>query len=176
MFLQGYPQFHSVAGTAEATTLSDQSVDYVVAAQAFHWFDIPPTKREFARILNPDGWVVLLWNSRRLDATPFLQAYEALLQEYGTDYQQVTHKNSDIAALSAAFSDDTLLHHTLDNKQVFDFEGLKGRLLSSSYVPNEGHADFRPMLQQLLRIFKQYEHQGVVHIEYDTELYFGQLE
>ena len=86
-FLQAYPHFRSIAGTAEATTLPDQLVDYVVAAQAFHWFNIPATRQEFARVLKPDGWVVLLWNSRRLNSTPFLQAYEALLQQYGTDYQ-----------------------------------------------------------------------------------------
>lgn len=174
-FLQDYPHFRSIAGTAEATTLPDQLVDHVVAAQAFHWFDIPPTKQEFNRILKPDGWVVLLWNARRLDTTPFLQVYEALLQQYGTDYQQIGHKNSDIAALGASFSKSKLIHHTLSNEQVFDFEGLKGRLLSSSYVPNKGHANFQPMLQQLTRIFEQHEQEGAVHIKYDTELYFGQL-
>src|SRR4051812_35209407 len=38
-FLKSFPQFESVEGTAEATNLPDRSVDLVIAAQAFHWFD-----------------------------------------------------------------------------------------------------------------------------------------
>ena len=44
--LGGRPNFHSVRGTAEATTLPDGSVDCVVAAQAFHWFDPEKTRVE----------------------------------------------------------------------------------------------------------------------------------
>ena len=45
--LQAYPNFKSVHGTAEATTLDDSSVDFVTAGQAFHWFDIEGARREF---------------------------------------------------------------------------------------------------------------------------------
>src|SRR5918993_4084691 len=57
--LKDYQQFESVNGSAEATALPDDSVDIVVAAQAFHWFDRQKTKREFRRILKQNGWVVL---------------------------------------------------------------------------------------------------------------------
>ena len=90
--LASYPNFHSIAAQAEAITLPDASVDHVVAGQAFHWFDRTRTKQEFARILKPGGWAVLLWNTRRLDSTPFLEGYEALLQQYGTDYHATQHK------------------------------------------------------------------------------------
>ena len=71
--LAGYANFHSVAGSAESTTLPDASVDLIVAGQAFHWFDVPRARAEFRRILRPDGVVVLMWNTRRLDTTPFLR-------------------------------------------------------------------------------------------------------
>ena len=45
--LAAFPKFTSVAGTAEATTLADQSVDFVTAAQAAHWFDRERARREF---------------------------------------------------------------------------------------------------------------------------------
>src|SRR5206468_7601123 len=45
-----YPRFRSVEGTAEATTLPDASVDYVVAGQAFHWFDPQAARTESRRI------------------------------------------------------------------------------------------------------------------------------
>lgn len=171
--LQPYPTFHSVAGTAESTTLPSQSVDYVLAAQAFHWFDANQARQEFARILRPGGWQVLIWNSRRIDSTPFLRAYESLLQRYGTDYREVRHKSGDREMLRSFFTPGTFELHSLDNEQRFDFVGLKGRLLSSSYTPNEGHPNCQSMLNELARIFSRYEDRGCVCIEYDTQIYLG---
>ncbi len=92
--LAGFPKFTSVAGTAEATTLPDRSVDFVTAAQAAHWFDRAESRREFARILRPGGWLVFLWNERLTDTTPFLRDYEQLLLAYGTDYEEVRHERT----------------------------------------------------------------------------------
>ena len=173
--LRSYPKFHSVLGTAEQTTLPDQSVDVVLAAQAFHWFDRVKAKQEFARILKPGGWGVLIWNSRRTNSSPFLRDYEALLQHFGTDYCEIRHRNIEPQALQAFFSGGVYQYHCLDNEQRFDFAGLKGRLLSSSYTPNSTHPNFEPMLLELQRIFEQYQEHGVIRMEYDTELYFGHI-
>jgi len=173
--LQHYPKFHSVVGTAEATTLPAQSVDYVVAAQAFHWFDQPRAKQEFSRILRPDGWVVLIWNSRRVESTAFLRAYESLLQQYGTDYKQLRSIDTRIEALRGFFGDGMEMR-SLYNEQRFDFESLKGRLLSSSYAPNETHPDFSAMVETLKQIFEQHQAHGEVCVEYDTKVYFGHLD
>jgi ubiquinone/menaquinone biosynthesis C-methylase UbiE len=70
-FLAQYQRFTSVSGTAEATTLSGESVDIVTVAQAAHWFDPKKAKDEFVRILKPGGWVVLIWNDRRVDSSDF---------------------------------------------------------------------------------------------------------
>ena len=83
--LRTMPQFHSVVGTAEATTLPDDSVDAVLAAQAFHWFDAPAARREFARILKRGGWVVLLENDRLDQGSPFMADYRRLIEEFATD-------------------------------------------------------------------------------------------
>ena len=172
--LQQYAKFHSIVGTAEATTLTNRSVNYVVAAQAFHWFDQEKAKQEFVRILRPDGWVVLIWNSRRMDSTAFLREYEALLQQYGTDYREIRHNNIKLGELEAFFggSVEVRSHY---NEQLFDFEGLKGRLLSSSYVPNADHPNFLKMVQALEHIFNQRQQNGKVRFEYDTKIYFGHL-
>src|SRR3979411_948313 len=82
----------SVAGTAEETTLPSASVDFVTAAQAAHWFDLPRARAEFDRILRPEGWGVLIWNERHTASTTFLQDYEQLLLTYGTDYKEVRHE------------------------------------------------------------------------------------
>jgi len=67
--------YRSVDGRAEGTRLENASVDFVTAGQAFHWFDWPHAKTEFRRILRPEGWVVLLWNERLTDSSPFLRDY-----------------------------------------------------------------------------------------------------
>jgi SAM-dependent methyltransferase len=169
------PLFRSVPATAEATTLPDASVDYVVAGQAFHWFDAERARAEFQRILKPDGWVVLMWNSRRLDRTRFLRDYEALLQKFGTDYDRVRHENIDTAAIGAFFGAGGFRYRSLDHAQIFDREGLRGRLLSSSYVPGEGQPGRAEMLEELDRIFDRSQVDSRVAYEYDTEIYFGRL-
>lgn len=176
--LDGEPRFHSVDGTAEATTLPDASVDLVTAGQAFHWFDVERTRAEFARILcgapRAPGQVALFWNSRRTDASPFLRAYEDLLQRFGTDYREVDHLNVGPETL-APFFGGPYESRTFPNHQDFDLEGLRGRLLSSSYAPGPGHPDHEPMLSELRRIFDRHQEAGRVRFVYDTELYLGKL-
>jgi SAM-dependent methyltransferase len=170
--LDDHPRFHSVAGAAAATMLPDASVDYVVAAQAYHWFDPPAVRREWLRILRPGGWMVLLWNARRTDTTRFLRGYEALLHAHGTDYASVNHENVTPERIAQALGPD-FGRRDVPNEQVFDWEGLKGRLLSSSYAPNEGHPGHAPMLEALERLFRKHAHDGNVRFEYDTQVYWG---
>ena len=173
--LTPYPNFHSVAGSAEASTLPDTSVDLIVAGQAFHWFDTPKARTEFQRILRPFGHVVLMWNTRRLDSSPFLRRYEQLLQTFGTDYREVVHTNIDQAKLAAFFGPNGFRSFKLNNMQLFDREGLRGRTRSSSFTPLPGHPNFAPMMAELDRLFDAYNENGLVRFEYDTELYLGQF-
>ena len=164
--------FVSVNASAESTGLDDDSVDFVTAAQAFHWFDLPKAKREFARILKPGGWIVLIWNERRLASTPFLKDYEVLLLRYGTDYQKVRHENV-TDEIATFFLPESFQLKTLENAQHFDFESLKGRLLSSSYTPDATHPNFEPMLRELESVFAKNNKEGMVTIEYETRIYYG---
>jgi SAM-dependent methyltransferase len=173
--LASYPKFHSVNGTAESTTLPDRSVDAVVAAQAFHWFDPQKFGSECRRILQPNGWAILLWNARRLDATPFLRDYEALLKKYGTDYAQVRHENVDPSRLDLFYGPGKWRKRNGDNEQRLTLDGLRGRALSSSYVPADGDPAQAMMLTELDALFAKYEREGHVVIEYDTEIYFGHM-
>ena len=172
--LARFEAFQNIDGTAELTTLEDSSVDFVVAGQAFHWFNPVETKRECIRILKPSGWAVLIWNERQVDSTPFLRAYEELLLTYGTDYQEVRHENAR-AAVETFFSPRVPNVMNFPNRQEFDFEALKGRLLSSSYTPEAGDARFEPMLCRLTEIFTEYQHDNLVAFEYDTRAFYGQL-
>lgn len=169
-----YAQFKSIDATAEATTLEARSVDIVTAAQAFHWFDRARAKREFARILKPGGWVVLIWNERLRDATAFLREYENLLLRYGTDYEKVRHENV-TSEITEFFAPETVALQTLENVQQFDFASLKGRLLSSSYAPDQDHPNFAAMLRKLEEIFNTNQNDGIVNFEYETKVYYGHL-
>jgi SAM-dependent methyltransferase len=171
-FLAAYPNFTSVTGRAEATTLDYRSVDFVTAAQAGHWFDRQKSRREFARILKPGGWAVLVWNERKADSTPFLREYEELLLRYGTDYNEVRHEHTVVGEF---FDPLPFQERTFDLQQVFDYAGVEGRLMSSSYVPAPGHPNHAPMLRELREIFDRHQQDGKVSIEYTTRMFYGRL-
>jgi len=172
--LAGYPRFKSVTGTAEATTLAEQSVDLATAAQAAHWFDLPKARKEFARILKPNGFAVLLWNERCTDTTPFLREYEELLLQYGTDYEKVRHEHT-TDKIGDFFSPTPFEQKVFDMRQEFDYAQLEGRLLSSSYAPGEGHPQHESMLRELRRLFDANQVDRRVGMDYLTRIYYGRL-
>jgi ubiquinone/menaquinone biosynthesis C-methylase UbiE len=172
--LTEFADFKSVDGSAEATRLPDASVDFVTAAQAAHWFDRKRTRREFVRILKSGGWLVLLWNEREVDTTPFLRDYEQLLLTFGTDYEEVRHERT-TDSVNEFFDPLPYQERVFAMRQEFDCEGLEGRLLSSSYAPGPGHPKHEPMLKELGRIFRQHVKNGIVGFDYKTLVYFGKL-
>ena len=172
-FLQHYPTFTSVEGTAEATTLPEHCVDIITAAQAGHWFDPEKAVREFKRILKPDGWLVLLWNDRRMDSTEFQREYEQLLCAYGTDYEDVRRTGATLAV--ERFFSQSFRRREFEYKQMLDYAGLEGRLLSSSYIPQRDHSQYDSMLRELRRMFDRHQVNGSVSFDYDTRVYYGQL-
>jgi SAM-dependent methyltransferase len=168
-------RFHRVDGRAEATGLPDASVDHVAAGQAFHWFKVPEARAEFLRILRPGGGVALVWNLRRLDSTPFLRAYEAFLHEWSNDYQEVSQRYAEEGALRAFFGPGGWREHRFDNVQYFDLDGLRSRLLSSSYTPREGDPRRAQMLAALPALFAAHASGGRVGFEHDTRAFLGRL-
>lgn len=169
-----YSGFTSIAGSAETTNLPTASVDFVTAAQAGHWFDRQRARQEFVRILKPHGWLVLLWNERETDSTPFLVDYEQLLLRYGTDYADVRHERT-TDSVNEFFDPAPYEERTFAMRQDFDYVGLEGRLLSSSYAPGPGHPKHEPMLRELRQIFEKHAVGGQVAFDYKTRVYFGHL-
>jgi SAM-dependent methyltransferase len=76
------PGVTALAGSAEAIPLPDASVDAVLAAQAYHWFDPETAHAEIARVLRPGGVFAPLWNIRDPDV-PWLAALSQVLAEAG---------------------------------------------------------------------------------------------
>lgn len=173
-YLNEFENFVSVDAAAENTTLDENSVDFVVAAQAFHWFDNDDSRREFKRIMKDGGFVALMWNERQLDTNEFLREYEKLLVEFGTDYEKVRHDNINEENLAGFFQTEFCRFST-ENVQTLDFDGLKGRLLSSSYMPSEENPRYDELVLNLERLFEKYAEQGKIQILYHTNIFYSQI-
>lgn len=170
-----HPHLQLVDGTAEATTLADASIGLVAAAQAFHWFDTDAVRAEWARILQPGGLALVFWNSRLLDASPFLIGYEQLLLDYGTDYSAVAERYQSDDEMRAWFGGGLLGIASFPNTQYLDYDGLRGRLLSSSYAPQDGDPRHAPMLAALRELFDAHAADGRVAFQYQTRAFAGTL-
>ncbi len=171
-FLKKYEAFTSIAAPAESTTLASNSVDLIVAGQAFHWFDRARARREFERILKSGGWVALIWNER-LTNTPFLAAYEDMLHRYAPEYENVDHRHINDEVIAEFFGSAAFQKFVLPNHQDFDYTGLVGRLLSSSFVPLKGQPGHDELLARNEQIFREYASDGRVRFEYETKVYCG---
>jgi len=175
-YLARYSNFRMVEGSAECTNLEPGRFDFVIAGQAFHWFHPVETRVEFARILKPGGTGVLIWHHRNTAATPFLRAYEDFLQQFGVDYQQVAHHYvATYDSLQRFFAPNKMTLIQQRNQQHLDLDGLRGRLLSSSYIPNSGEG-YEAMIRALPRLFSDHAVDGRVVLEYDTNIYYGHLD
>ncbi len=172
-YLKKYSRFSSIAATAENTTLLNQSVDFAVVGQAFHWFEPEATRTEFKRILQADGWVVLVWNERRL-TTPFQQEYEALLMRYAPEYKTVISSHFDNTVLSNFFTSG-YREVSFDNIQQLNLESFYGRLLSASYCPEEGSENHVNLFSGIADLFEHYVDDDMLAFEYDTRVFAGRV-
>lgn len=173
-YLSEYKNFTSINGTAENTTLDKNSIDIITAGQAYHWFDINKFKKEIKRIAKVNVYTVLFWNIRNLKNAGFSNDYENLLNEFGTDYKQVGHHNISKGNYNEFFEGE-FHSDKFDNEQWVDFEGLKGRLLSSSYVPEKNHPNYIPMIEKLKEMFHKHQVSGQLEFNYVTEVYWGRI-
>lgn len=169
--LSGQSKFESQTGTANETGLQSQSFDMVVVGHAFHWFDPEKTKAEFSRILRPNRPVVLLWNKRHHEASNFMRAFRDFIKEF-------SHKDwpEDYVSDERVFDrfyDGSWDKAIFKNEQTFDFEGLKGFYLSTSYSFAEGHPRHAEALEALENLYRRFEYDGQVVMSYKTVMYYG---
>jgi SAM-dependent methyltransferase len=154
-----------VRGEAAATGLPDATVDLVTVAQAFHWFDLASTFRELRRILRPEGWCAAFWNVRA--ASPFMDAYDALLRSYSREYGILLSHEQTLSALAAHPEARDIRRGSFPNGQEFDWEGLHGRAWSSSYVLH-GVADKEGFDSALKALFEAHQVDGSVAYLYNA--------
>ena len=168
--LQSYEKFNSIDGASDNTKLESESIDIITAAQSFHWFDPEPTKKEFLRILKENGAVVLMWNIRKRVPDEFMNEYMELVYKYSENLN--FKSDSDKETIPNFCEPKTVHKKVFNNPQVFDYERLKGELLSYSYMPTEIHEKFSSMIKELKKLFGKYNNNGEVIIQYETILYY----
>ena len=168
------PNFRSVNGTAEATTLPDGSVALVTAAQAFHWFDVDRARAEFRRILRPAGTVALIWNERRRSAG-FTADYQALVGRYGADRSAVEPTTPGDGDLAAFFGSGGYRAATFDNPQQLDRDGVLARLASSSYMPLSPDPRHATVMAEAIELFDRHQRGGTVTVDHDTRVFYGPI-
>ncbi len=175
-YLSMYPNFEMLDGTAEQIPLPGTCVDFITAAQAFHWFNQREARHEFMRILKPNGWAALIWNDREYSGSTFADSYEALLWNFGIDYADVNHRGkSTMANFEQFFGNSAFEKASFPNVQQLDRDGLIARVLSASYMPQVGHERYAAMIEEVNRTFDENQKDGVVAAKYETNVYYGQM-
>lgn len=130
-------------GTAESTGLPDGSVDVVLCAQSYHWFEPGGACREFARILRPGGRLALMWNDGD-ETDPVAKGYYDLVREASTGAGPSSHQTvAKDPPIAAPFDASRVRRLRFRHTQRLDEAGLIGRAMSASYVPKEGPASER---------------------------------
>jgi ubiquinone/menaquinone biosynthesis C-methylase UbiE len=169
-FLNNYTNFTSIDASSENTKLESESVNIIVCGQSFHWFEPEPTKKEFFRILKPDGSVVVINNRRKL-GSEFMNEYVELIRKYtDSDVSKTFNPN-----FSDFFESKTIYKEVFDNPKIFNLEILKGDLLSYSYIPSEEKTIFSNMISEFELLFTKHNKNGSVIFDYETVLYLYKM-
>ena len=169
-----YPNFKSVSGSAENTMLPDNFVDFITTAQAFHWFDTKSFKEESFRIIKPNGKAFLIWNTRDTEAL-INQKLHSVYSKYCPNFKGFSGGTKPHDDRIKYFFDNNYEYITFDNPLYFDREKFINRSLSGSYSLKKGGSNFDLYIEEIEKIFDEFETDGIVKIENETAAYVGTI-
>lgn len=172
--LSKFYNFISVKGTAEKTNLADGSVDIITVAQAYHWFESEKTKAEFKRIIRKNGYAVLIWNILRKNYNGFHKAYVKFLEKLSPENYLRHIEGSSEENIKSFFDGFKFSSKSIDNQQILDWKGLRGNLFSISFFPKEEGRQ-KKAIDDLKKIFDDYNINEKVILEYSTKIYYGKI-
>ena len=175
--LETNKNFRAIEGTAEHTNLENNSIDLVVVAQAFHWFDKEKFKEECKRILKPNGSVWILWN--QLDENEeIVKEQERIDDQYTNRFQEVngilsaTKKEEKIQGF---FKDNRYETKVVDNPLENNKERFIGSNLSKSYSLKKEDRNYNNYIKAFGEVFDKYSENGMVIIPNKTYGYLGKV-
>lgn len=174
--LEKYSDFVSVAASGESTGLEENSVDFVTAAQAFHWFDREKFRLECRRILRPGGKVLLVWNTKN-PSSDVVGEIGALNRRFCPSFSGFSG-GIDFSDSSKEFSDffsGEYISKFFKNDFALDKEGFVGRCLSSSYSLKESDDGYSQYVSAFENLFDEYSRNGVIFIPNFTCCYMGSV-
>lgn len=169
-----YDKFHAVDGTATDTKIDDKSVDFITTAQAFHWFDTFPFKKECKRILRENGLVFLIWNMRDMSSDINRKSYE-IFSEYCPKFKGFGGGIEQNDIRIKQFFDNQYEYVEFDNPISYDRNRFISRSLSGSYSLKKGDTNYDRYLEVLCKLYEQYAKNGMLVMENKTIAYVGHL-
>lgn len=157
--------------TAERTTLDAASMDLVLCAQAFHWFDADAALREFHRVLRPAGRVALVWNDRD-ESDPFTRTYSDLLRVASNHNPAMeNHTRPEPLFASPLFTRARAIE--FPSAQPLDADAVIGRAMSASYAPKSG-PEHDALVRGLHAAHARFaDASGVAHLRYTTRVFLA---
>lgn len=174
-YLARFSTYGAREGTAESTGLAPGSIDLVIAGQAFHWFEPGRFRAESQRILRPGGWGALIWNDRDLAGTPFLAGYEALLLEYGNEYQAIRYRHLGTDAIPVYFGGQPPVAWEWRHRRDMDWAMLAALAGSASYLPAPGLPRHAELMAALRALFDANAAGGRVEMRYTCRVHAAPL-
>ena len=173
--LAGRTGYRSVAGSAETMPLAAGSVDLITAAQAFHWFDPEPARRECLRVLKPHGQVALIWNDRTAD-DPLRTVLDDLAARFGGAKRSAMVAQGERTNLDVFFSGARWEEFAWPHVQHLTGAGMQSLIFSRSYIPARDSAEGRTIADEVSRVFHQFATDNRISIRYETVLVLGRPE
>ncbi len=151
-------------GEAVAMGLPDGSVDLVIVAQAFHWFDVDGALGEFRRVLKTSGCCAAFWNTRSTE-TAFMADYDALLRHHSREYAVLESHEATLSRLDKSDGVVDQCHGEFPHAQRLDRDAFFGRVFSSSYVVH-GVPDRGAFESALGGLFDEHSEGGTIEFRY----------
>lgn len=152
----GETNFRSVAGMAEATSLPAQCADVITCGNSFHYFDPDRTRSEVARILRPNGRVIILFHDEPPEPDAFMRDYASFLRRHTPPNLTSVHSaDSHKARVSQFFDGRCITTDSGEDEESLSWERLSGRYLSSSLANDAA-------LGELRVLFDRHQRNGLV--------------
>jgi SAM-dependent methyltransferase len=156
------PRLEIREGTAEATGLTDASVDMVCSGRALHWFDLEAAMRDFRRVVRPGGWVVSVAAGRTEFGREENEAFVRELEQFSGSAKERLEAYSAYTRMKNFFEDGEFHHYERGGELRMDWQHLRGMALSLSHTPRIGDPRFADFEHALKEFFGRYEKDGVV--------------
>ncbi len=168
--LRDFPEIETIDGSAEQTTLAENSVDLIVIGNAFHRFR-PEACEELRRILKTHGWVSLFsYSYTDASFTEMLFPKLSTIESWVSRSEQARHS----VPIQRLFGNGQM--HTLSYRQSLTegWEAFFGAACAGIEAPERNDGDF-PRFEEINReVFDAFSVDDKIRIEYETTVVFGQ--